>query len=144
MSEQETRVHRVTTEELEAAGVQTKRRPKEKVKQHRPTGGEPQLGSEVKIVRCGTAWAQGAFGKVIKVEPMERPLGGHDAILTVRVTLTIGPDREHRRVTTADVYCFASHVEVHRPLKEVVPDLEKEEEITEEVAERVMQQGLER
>jgi len=140
-----TKVHTVTTEEPAVLETKARKRPKTKeVELHRPRGGEPELGSEVKIVHCGTRWAVGSFGTVIKMEPFDSPLGGHDAILTVRVTLTIGPDREHRRVTVADVVCFARHVEVHQPLKEIIADVDEEEEVTEEIAERVMQQGLER
>jgi len=84
----------------------------------------------------------GSFGKVLKVKPLPTLLAPN-ALLTVRVTLHIG-EGESRWVRLVDVVCFASHVQVHRTLKELIPGIERREEITTDGVARLMRQGMER
>lgn len=142
MSEREARIHKVSNEELAAAGLEVPILGKQTPRKVRPTGGLPKKGDEVKIIRSGNQAVIGSFGRVIKVEPIGSRLRP-DALLTVRVTLHIG-ERGSRWVRFMDVLCFATHVEVHRTLRETVPDIDKKEDITEEGVDRLMRQGMER
>jgi len=142
MSEREARIHKVSDEELVAAGLKAPAITKKTPRKMRPTGGLPKLGDEVKIVRSGNRAVIGSFGRVIHVEPLATKLAP-DALLTVRVTLHIGEGKD-RWIRLMDVVCFASHVQVHRTLQEVIPDIDKKIEITTESVEHLMRQGLER
>jgi len=142
MSDREARVHKVTDEELVAAGLKAPTVTKQRTRKTRPTGGIPKVGDEVKVVHCGNRAVLGSFGKVIKVKPLATKLAP-DALLTVQVTLHIG-EGENRFVRLVDVVCFATHVQVHRTLKEMIPGIERREEITTDGVERLMRQGMER
>jgi len=112
----------------------------------RPSGGTPVVGSQVKIIHCGTAWAIGAYGTVTQVCPI-LTVPGHastDTILTVRITSRVGSSYTAYKVRTADIQCFASHVEVQQIVAEDVPVAGDEQEITDEAASRLMRRGPQR
>jgi hypothetical protein len=116
------------------------------IKLIRPSGGTPIVGSQVKIVHCGAAWAIGAYGTVIQVSPI-LTVPGHastDTILTVRITLRIGSASTNYKVRTMDIQCFSCNVEVQQIVAEDAPVAGDEQEITDEAASRLMRRGPER
>lgn len=118
----------------------------DKIKLIRPSGGTPILGSQVKIIHCGTVWAIGAYGTVTRVMPIIGPVRNpsDDSILTVRVSVRVGSSLGNYKMHRADIQCFASHVEVQQIVAEDIPVVGDEQEITEEVASRLMRRGPER
>lgn len=110
----------------------------------RPAGGTPVLGSLVKIIRCGTAWAIGAYGIVTEAGSGRSVLGGEDGVLVVRVTVHVGTSRESRKVMVRDVVCFASHVAVQQSVARDASDGGGGEKITEDLIDSLMRQGPER
>lgn len=119
---------------------------KESIQLIRPAGGTPIVGSQVKIVHSGTAWAIGAYGVVTKVMP-SLTVPGHasnDTILTVRITLRVGSSYTNYKVRTAEIQCFASHVEVQQIVAEDLPVAGDERELTPDATSRLMRRGPER